>query len=98
MAGAGRKEILGVYREELVPAADRFKPQLVMVSAGFDSRVGDPLGQFSLPDEDFAALTDVLLDIAHRHAGGRLISVLEGGYSLDGLPRAVGAHLARLTA
>jgi acetoin utilization deacetylase AcuC-like enzyme len=97
-AGAGRKEILGVYQADLIPAADRFKPQLVMLSAGFDSRVGDPLGHFTLTDDDFAALTDVLRDIATRHAGGRIVSVLEGGYPLEGLTRAVGAHLARLTA
>jgi acetoin utilization deacetylase AcuC-like enzyme len=97
-AGSGRKEILGVFRDVLVPAAERFKPQLVMTSAGFDSRAGDPLGQFTLTDEDFADLTDVVVEIARQHAGGRLVSVLEGGYALDGLPRAVGAHLARLTA
>jgi acetoin utilization deacetylase AcuC-like enzyme len=97
-AGSGRKEILGAFREALVPAAERFKPQLVMVSAGFDSRLGDPLGQFTLTDQDFSELTDVVLEIARVHAGGRLVSVLEGGYALDGLPRAVGAHLDRLIA
>jgi acetoin utilization deacetylase AcuC-like enzyme len=96
-AGAGRNEILGVFREALAPAAERFKPQLVMVSAGFDSRAGDPLGRFTLTDQDFADLTDVVAEIARRHAGGRLVSVLEGGYSLEGLARAVGAHLNRLT-
>jgi acetoin utilization deacetylase AcuC-like enzyme len=96
-AGSGRQEILGVFREVLVPAAERFKPQLVMVSAGFDSRAGDPLGQFTLTDKDFADLTDVVVEIARQHANGRLVSVLEGGYSLDGLSRAVGAHLARLS-
>jgi acetoin utilization deacetylase AcuC-like enzyme len=97
-AGAGRNEILGVFREVLVPAAERFKPELVMVSAGFDSRAGDPLGQFTLTDGDFAELTDVVVEIARQHAGGRLVSVLEGGYALEGLPRAVGAHLTRLMA
>jgi acetoin utilization deacetylase AcuC-like enzyme len=95
-AGSGRKEILGVFREALVPAAERFKPQLVMISAGFDSRAGDPLGQFTLTDQDFADLTDVVLAIARQHAGGRIVSVLEGGYSLDGLPRGVTSHLGRL--
>ena len=97
-AGSGRREILAAFREELVEAAGRFKPQLVMISAGFDSRLGDPLGQFTLTDADFAALTDILLEIARTHAVGRIVSVLEGGYSLDGLPRAVGAHLGRLSA
>jgi len=95
-AGAGRKEILSAFHERLVPAAERFKPQLVMISAGFDSRAGDPLGRFTLTDQDFAELTGVVLDIARQHAGGRVVSVLEGGYSLDGLPPAVTSHLTRL--
>jgi acetoin utilization deacetylase AcuC-like enzyme len=95
-AGSGRREIVGVFRTELVAAADRFRPQLVLVSAGFDSRAGDPLGQFTLNDADFAALTDVTIEIAERHASGRLVSVLEGGYSLDGLARGVTAHVGRL--
>jgi acetoin utilization deacetylase AcuC-like enzyme len=95
-AGAGRKEILGAFRDGLVPAAERFKPQLVMISAGFDSRAGDPLGRFTLTDQDFAELTGVVLDIARQHASGRVVSVLEGGYSLEGLPLAVTSHLTRL--
>jgi acetoin utilization deacetylase AcuC-like enzyme len=97
-AGAGRDEILRAFRDVLVPAAARFKPQLVMISAGFDSRAGDPLGRFTLTDQDFADLTDVVLAIAREHAGGRLVSVLEGGYALDGLSRAVASHLDRLAA
>jgi acetoin utilization deacetylase AcuC-like enzyme len=97
-AGSGRREILTAFREGLVDAAERFRPQLVMISAGFDSRLGDPLGQFTLTDPDFAALTDIVLEIARQHAAGRLVSVLEGGYSLDGLSRAVDAHLGRLSA
>ncbi|HKB10444.1 MAG TPA: histone deacetylase, partial [Vicinamibacterales bacterium] len=95
-AGAGRKEIVGAFRERLVPAAARFKPQLVMISAGFDSRAGDPLGRLTLTDQDFADLTAIVLDIAREHAGGRVVSVLEGGYALDGLPPAVTSHLTRL--
>jgi acetoin utilization deacetylase AcuC-like enzyme len=95
-AGAGRSEILGAFRERLLPAAARFKPQLVMISAGFDSRAGDPLGRFTLTDQDFADLTGIVADIAREHAGGRVISVLEGGYALDGLPSAVTSHLTRL--
>jgi acetoin utilization deacetylase AcuC-like enzyme len=53
-AGSGRNEILGAFRTALVPAAERFRPELVMISAGFDSRNGDPLGQFTLTDADFA--------------------------------------------
>jgi acetoin utilization deacetylase AcuC-like enzyme len=97
-AGSGRREILAAFREGLVPATDSFRPDLVMLSAGFDSRAGDPLGQFTLTDQDFSDLTDTLLEIAEKHAGGRLVSVLEGGYALGGLEQAVGAHLARLSA
>jgi acetoin utilization deacetylase AcuC-like enzyme len=95
-AGAGRREIVGAFREKLVPAADRFRPQLVLVSAGFDSRVDDPLGRFTLTDADFAELTGIVREIADRHAGGRIVSTLEGGYSLTGLAAAAAAHLAAL--
>jgi acetoin utilization deacetylase AcuC-like enzyme len=97
-AGSGRGEIVAAFRTELVPAAERFKPDLVMVSAGFDSRAGDPLGQFTLADTDFADLTTVVLEIARQHARGRVVSVLEGGYSREGLARAVTAHVERLSA
>lgn len=97
-AGSGRKEIVGVFRENLRRAADAFKPDLVMVSAGFDSRQGDPLGRFTLSDMDFTDLTRIMLDIAGTHAHGRLISVLEGGYSLQGLEDAVGEHVKALAA
>jgi acetoin utilization deacetylase AcuC-like enzyme len=95
-AGSGRAQILKAFRERLVPAAASFKPELVLISAGFDSRAGDPLGQFTLTDQDFVELTDLLLVIAREHAGGRLVSVLEGGYAIDGLASAVSAHIGRL--
>ena len=97
-AGAGRTEIVGAFRENLRRAADEFKPDLVMLSAGFDSREGDPLGRFTLSDADFADLTKIVIEIAGTHAKGRLISVLEGGYSLSGLAAAVGAHVKALAA
>jgi acetoin utilization deacetylase AcuC-like enzyme len=95
-AGSGRREILGVFRNQLASAADHFRPDLVMISAGFDSRMDDPLGQFTLSDEDFAELTAITLEIARKDAGGRLISVLEGGYNLSGLASATGAHAKAL--
>jgi acetoin utilization deacetylase AcuC-like enzyme len=97
-AGAGRVDIVRVFRQDLVALAARFKPQLVMISAGFDSRGGDPLGQFTLTDQDFADLTDIVVALAREHAGGRIVSVLEGGYSLNGLSAAVASHLSRLAA
>ncbi len=95
-AGAGRAEIVGAFRDSLLPAMAEFKPDLVMISAGFDSRLGDPLGHFRLADEDFADLTNLLREVADKHANGRLISVLEGGYNLAGLTTAVAAHARAL--
>jgi len=97
-AGAGRKEILGAFERQLAPAMSRFKPELVLISAGFDSRAGDPLGDFTLADEDYADLTRLLLEIARQSARGRLISVLEGGYAFDGLATAAAAHVRSLLA
>ncbi len=94
--GAGRDKILGAFEERLVPAADRFRPELVVISAGFDSRADDPLGEFRLTDADFSDLTRCVLGIADRHAEGRVVSVLEGGYSLEGLAKGAGAHVRAL--
>ena len=95
-AGAGREEILGVFRNRLAPVANSFKPDLVLISAGFDSRINDPLGRFTLSDQDFTELTNLVLEIADKHAGGRLVSVLEGGYNLSGLGLAAAAHVKAL--
>jgi len=93
-AGAGRREIVGAFRKQLMPAATAFAPGLVLISAGFDSREGDPLGRFRLRDEDYVELTEMLMDLA----GGRVVSVLEGGYNPDGLACAALAHLRALSA
>jgi acetoin utilization deacetylase AcuC-like enzyme len=95
-AGSGREEILGAFHDLLRPAAEHFQPDLVLISAGFDSRGGDPLGNFCLTDQDFFDLTRLMMEIAERHAGGRLVSVLEGGYSLSGLTSGVNAHARAL--
>jgi acetoin utilization deacetylase AcuC-like enzyme len=95
-AGSGRQEILGAVENSLAPAMERFRPSLVLVSAGFDSRDGDPLGRFTLTDRDFTDLTAAAIGMADRYSGGRLVSVLEGGYSLDGLACAAAAHVGAL--
>jgi acetoin utilization deacetylase AcuC-like enzyme len=95
-AGSGREEVLGAVEASLAPAAERFRPDLLVISAGFDSRLGDPLGRFTLTDRDFADLTRAVMQIAARHAGGRVVSVLEGGYNLDGLASAAAAHVEAL--
>jgi len=95
-AGSGRKEILGAFQEQLIAAADHIKPEMVLISAGFDSRSGDPLGRFTLTDRDFADLTRVMREIADKHASGRLLSVMEGGYNLTGLASGMRAHVEAL--
>jgi acetoin utilization deacetylase AcuC-like enzyme len=95
-AGSGMKAIKAVLEERLIPAAEKFKPDLIMISAGFDSRVDDPLGQFTLTDADFAQLTRMMMDLAATHCEGRLVSVLEGGYNLAGLGSAVASHVGEM--
>jgi acetoin utilization deacetylase AcuC-like enzyme len=95
-AGAGRAEIVGAFADDLATAMARFRPELVLLSAGFDSRQGDPLGEFQLSDADFCDLTTILLDIAADSAQGRLVSLLEGGYHLGGLAKATQAHCRTL--
>ena len=97
-AHSGRDEILGAFRDRLLPAAEAFGPDLVMISAGFDSRLGDPLGQFRLDDPDFTEMTSLMQEVADKHAQGRLVSTLEGGYSLTGLAAAVQSHVSALLA
>ena len=95
-AGSGREEIIGAFETKLVPAMEKFRPELVMISAGFDSRQGDPLGNFTLTDKDFSDLTAIVRAIAEKTAGGRVVSMLEGGYNLGGLASAAAAHAVAL--
>lgn len=95
-AGSGRKEIFGAFEEKLVPVMQTFRPELILISAGFDSRKDDPLGRFVLEDQDFADLTRLLGCIAAEFAEGRVISLLEGGYNLPGLASAATAHVQAL--
>jgi acetoin utilization deacetylase AcuC-like enzyme len=93
--GSGRDEVIGSFKK-LLPEMEAFKPGFIFISAGFDSRAGDPLGMLMLEDEDFADLTRMMMELAERFAGGRLVSVLEGGYNLPGLASAAAAHVAAL--
>ncbi|MCY3021866.1 MAG: histone deacetylase [Planctomycetota bacterium] len=92
-AGAGGKEILGAFTNRFLPAVSEFKPELVMISAGFDGHEEDPLGGLRLTDEDFAELTRLSVQLARDAAGGRLVSVLEGGYNLETLGKTVATHV-----
>ncbi len=92
-AGAGDSEIIEAFRKRLIPAATAFRPEFVLISAGFDAHQRDPLAQLQVTETGYAMLTRIVKDIADRHAAGRLVSVLEGGYDLDALARSVEAHL-----
>jgi acetoin utilization deacetylase AcuC-like enzyme len=96
-AGAGNDEIISAFKNDLLPKARDFKPDLTLLSAGFDSRKNDPLGHFTIDDDGFRTLTKILLEIAHISGGGRFLSMLEGGYSPLGLASAVHAHIDELT-
>jgi len=80
----------------VLPAIDAFSPDLVIISAGFDAHMRDPLANINLVEADFAWATGKLMDIADRRSGGRLVSVLEGGYDLEGLARSAAAHVMML--
>lgn len=92
-AGTPGSEITAILRRELVPAMKTFQPEFVVISAGFDARIDDPLGGLRVTDHDFADQTALVLDLAKEHAGGRVVSILEGGYNLSGLASAVAAHV-----
>jgi acetoin utilization deacetylase AcuC-like enzyme len=96
--GTSRKDYHGRFRNALEESADRIKPELVLISAGFDAHRQDPIGSLGLETEDFAVLTREVLEVAKVHAGGRVVSCLEGGYDLDALAEAVQVHLEGLLA
>ena len=91
--GSGDEAFLGVLRDELVEAAEQFRPEFVLVSAGFDAHRADPLANLEVSTEAYAEATRIVCDVAGRFAGGRLVSTLEGGYDLDALGDSVKAHL-----
>lgn len=94
--GAVGADFRSLWRETLLPRLDAFKPQLLLVSAGFDGHRLDPLADLSLEAADYHWLSAELAAVARRHAGGRLVSLLEGGYSLSALRACSVAHLQGL--
>ena len=92
-AGTRGDRFRAAFEERILPALNGFEPELVFISAGFDAHNDDPLAQLCLLEEDFAWATEKIKGVADAHAQGRLISVLEGGYSLPALARSVEAHL-----
>jgi acetoin utilization deacetylase AcuC-like enzyme len=96
--GAGSAEFRAIAQRALLPALEEFAPELVMISAGFDAHADDPLANLNLIDADFGWITGKLCGIAERHAGGRVVSTLEGGYNLDALGRSAAEHVKALMA
>jgi acetoin utilization deacetylase AcuC-like enzyme len=90
---AGSREFRLGFGREILPALDAFRPQMVLISAGFDAHRNDPLAQLALEESDYTWVTEQLLAIAQQHAGGRVVSTLEGGYDLAALAASAAAHL-----
>jgi acetoin utilization deacetylase AcuC-like enzyme len=97
-AGEGDDDYRAVFQKVLVAAADDFKPEFVIISAGFDAHKDDPLASMGLTESGYAGLTEIVAGIAKRHANGRILSSLEGGYNLTALAASVEAHIKTLLA
>ncbi|QDU81165.1 Histone deacetylase-like amidohydrolase [Polystyrenella longa] len=94
--GTSRKEFLSAFEQRLHQAAEKSRPELVLISAGFDAHRLDPVGSLGLETEDFKDLTHIVQDVASTHCEGRLVSLLEGGYHTDALADSVLLHLETL--
>lgn len=95
-AGSGSKEFRAAWSDRILPAVDRFSPELVLISAGFDAHRDDPLANLNLVEDDYAWVTSELTVLARKHAACRLVSILEGGYNLAALAESVAAHVRAL--
>ena len=94
--GAKGDEFRAAWSERILPAVEGFSPGLILVSAGFDAHARDPLAHLRLTEADFAWVTGEICAVARRVCGGRVVSMLEGGYDLDALARSVAAHVRAL--
>jgi acetoin utilization deacetylase AcuC-like enzyme len=95
---SGSAEFRRGIEQSILPALEQFRPELVLISAGFDAHRSDPLAQLNLVEDDYTWVTDRLMDCARRHADGRVVSTLEGGYDLEALGRSAAAHVRVLMA
>ena len=84
------------YEEKVFPAVEKFAPQMIFISAGFDAHVEDDMSSLALTDDDYSWVSERIVDLAHRHANGRIVSTLEGGYALNALGRAAARHIKAL--
>lgn len=96
-AGSAGTEFRAAVTEQWLPALERFQPQFLFISAGFDAHYEDDMGGLALRDADYLWVTETLKDVAQRHCNGRIVSTLEGGYSLQALGRCVMTHIKSLS-
>jgi len=94
--GISRPDFVATFRQELTAFADKVRPQLILISAGFDAHKDDPVGSLGLVSEDYIDLTKIVQDVANTHAGGRIVSLLEGGYNVHALAESIDLHLETL--
>jgi acetoin utilization deacetylase AcuC-like enzyme len=92
----GSTEFRAAVEQKFLPALNRFRPQMIFISAGFDAHRDDDMAAINLTEADFGWATGCMVELAHRHAGNRIVSTLEGGYELRSLARSVEAHLRAL--
>jgi acetoin utilization deacetylase AcuC-like enzyme len=94
--GDGGDAFRAAFESRVLPRLGDFRPELIIISAGFDAHMRDPLANLNLVEDDFAWATQKIMDVADRYADGRVVSLLEGGYDLEGLADSVAAHVAAL--
>lgn len=95
-AGNGDDEYISIFKNEIYSALSDYKPEFIIISAGFDAYYLDPLSNINITEDGYVTMTNVLLDITNKYSNDRLISVLEGGYNLAGLSSCISAHIQEL--
>lgn len=96
-AGTSSEEFLKIFKEKILVNVDHFKPEVIIISAGFDAHKRDPLATINLNSEDYFTMTQDIIEIANRHSKGRVISFLEGGYDLLALSESIQSHFKGLS-
>ena len=95
-AGTESKEFFKIFDTKVLNPIDKFKPEVILISAGFDAHIRDPLANINLNSEDFYQITKLIVEISNTHSNGRVISFLEGGYDLQALSESIREHLSAL--
>ena len=89
-------EKIKIFENKILKPVDKFKPEIILISAGFDAHINDPLANINLESKDFFEITKMIVEIANIHSKGRIISFLEGGYDLTALSESIREHLTAL--